>query len=189
LKILIAEDEPGIAETYQKILEDRGHLIRVASDGKECLRAYENAVAKLPKDTEDYLANHPPFDAVVLDYRMPVMNGLECARGILGINKHQRIIFVSAYVMSTLKESVKQLHMATELIQKPIDLDEFADIIEDKRIYEELKKINVKINTIKEFNPTHEQLVDLLDGLSRLRASMDKDKKDNQKAPKLSPVS
>jgi CheY-like chemotaxis protein len=177
MKILIAEDEPGIAETYQKILEDRGHIVKMTPDGSQCLRAYEDAVAQLPKkDTEEYLANHPPFDAVVLDYRMPVMDGLECAKAILAINKHQRIIFVSAYVLSTLKESVKHLHMATELLQKPIELDDFADLIEDKRIYEELKKINVKINKIKQFNPTHQQLVDLLDGLKRLRA------RHNQKA-------
>jgi CheY-like chemotaxis protein len=169
LKILIAEDEPGIAETYQKILEDRGHIVKTTSDGKQCLRAYEIAMAELPNDNEEYLAKHPPFDTVLLDYRMPVMDGLECAKRIIVINKHQRIIFVSAYVMSTLKESVKQLHMVTELVEKPIDLDDLADLIEDKHVYEELKKINVKINKIKQFNPTHEQLVDLLYGLIRVR--------------------
>jgi CheY-like chemotaxis protein len=169
LKILIAEDEPGIAETYQKILEHRGHIVKTTSDGSQCLRAYEDAVAELPTDNEDYLAKHPPFDTVLLDYRMPVMDGLECAKRIIVINKHQRIIFASAYVLSTLKESVKNLHMVTELVQKPIELDDLADLIEDKHVYEELKKINVKINEIKEFNPTHEQLVDLLHGLIKVR--------------------
>ena len=40
----------------------------------------------------------PPFDAVILDYRMPRKDGLEVAKEILELNPRQRIIFASAYV-------------------------------------------------------------------------------------------
>ena len=39
-----------------------------------------------------------PYDAVILDYKMPDRNGIEVAKEILAVNSHQRIIFVSAFV-------------------------------------------------------------------------------------------
>jgi DNA-binding response OmpR family regulator len=39
-----------------------------------------------------------PYDAVILDYKMPDRNGIEIAKEIQAINSHQRIIFVSAFV-------------------------------------------------------------------------------------------
>jgi hypothetical protein len=38
-------------------------------------------------------------------------------------------------------------------------------LIEDKEIYKELEKLNVDVDIIKAVNPTHEQLVDLLERL------------------------
>jgi CheY-like chemotaxis protein len=93
MKILIAEDESGIADTYQRFLEGRGHQVIMTKDGMQCVKAYKHTMAKLP-DKSEYLTNHLPFDAVVLDYKMPTMAGLEAARLILEANKHQRIIFV-----------------------------------------------------------------------------------------------
>jgi hypothetical protein len=59
--------------------------------------------------------------------------------------------------------------VVVELLQKPFDLEVMADIVEDKRVYEELKQINVNVRAIKELNPTHEQIRDLLQGLKKLR--------------------
>src|SRR6185503_1135787 len=156
MKILIAEDEPGIQEVYQLSLENRGHNVTVTNNGKECTDFYAKTLASLPESSESYLTEHPPFDAVILDYRMPIMDGMDAAKFILGKNPHQRIIFASAYVLSTLKESVKQLHAIVELIQKPFELDELIDIVEDTEIFGELGKINVNIGALKDFNPTHE---------------------------------
>ena len=74
----------------------------------------------------------PPFDAVILDYRMPKKDGLEAAKEILELNPRQRIVFASAYVKETLEDSVKQLKQVVELMQKPFEADTLADTIEDK---------------------------------------------------------
>jgi len=37
MKILVAEDELGIAETYMVILQGRGHDVTVTHDGSECM--------------------------------------------------------------------------------------------------------------------------------------------------------
>jgi len=169
MKILIAEDEVGIAETYLVILEARGHDVTATSDGAECLKVYKDTIAALDDDSEEYLSRNPPFDVVILDYRMPKMDGLEAAKFILEANKHQRIIFASSYVMSTLQESVKQLHAVVELLQKPFELEVMVDIIEDKTVNKELEKINENVKAMNEPDSI-EQLRELLQGLKKLNS-------------------
>src|SRR5712692_9313750 len=162
MKILIAEDEESIAEAYRLALEFRGHEVTMAQDGAQCIERY-TAVCSASENRD------APFDVAILDYRMPKMNGLDVAKEILKLRPNQRIIFASAYVRETVVESVKQLRMVVELLQKPFELDVLVDTVEDKSIYEELKKLNVDIKRIKNWKPTHTQVRDLLDGLLRLR--------------------
>jgi CheY-like chemotaxis protein len=82
---------------------------------------------------------YSPFDAVVLDYRIPGKDGLYVAKEILELNPEQRIIFASAYVKETLEDSVKKLGTVVELIQKPFDADVLVDTIEDKEAQEGVK--------------------------------------------------
>ena len=89
------------------------------------------------------------YDLVILDYKMPGMNGMDVAKEILAVNPHQRIVFASAYVKETLQESVKQLKQVVELIQKPFSLSQLVDAVEDKEVYEELKSLNLDVNRIK----------------------------------------
>jgi hypothetical protein len=56
-----------------------------------------------------------------------------------------------------------------ELIQKPFEIDQFVDLVEDKGIYSALKKLNVNAKKIKDLNPTHQQVQDLLEGLRKLQ--------------------
>ncbi len=169
MKILIAEDEPNISMLYRIALESRGHEVTVAADGEECVRQYRNSTAIThSKDTSESLAA-PPFDAVVLDYRMPKMDGMDAAKHILGLSPKQRIIFASAFVKETLMDSIKELDQIVELVQKPFEIDVLVDTVEDKTIYLQLERMNVDIKNLKGWDPTHAQVRDLLDGLLKLR--------------------
>ena len=106
-----------------------------------------------------------PFDAVILDYQMPKIDGMEVAKEILAVNCHQRIIFASAYVKETLVDSITNLKLVVESMQKPFGVNTLIDIVEDKNVYCELQKLNVDIGVIKALNPTHEQVIDLLQRL------------------------
>lgn len=159
MKILIAEDEHDILMLYKIALEARKHEVVITDNGEECLKVYHEALKRMPA------SDGSPFHVVLLDYRMPKKDGMEVATEILTVNPHQRIIFASAYVKDTLVDAVKQLKQVVELIQKPFGLDVFISIIEDKEIYGELEKLNARIQQIKEHEPTHEEISDLLDGL------------------------
>jgi response regulator RpfG family c-di-GMP phosphodiesterase len=100
---------------------------------------------------------------------MPKKNGMDVATEILSIVPKQRIIFASAFVENTLKDSIKNLKQIIELMQKPFSLQMLVDTIEDKEIYYELEKLNVDIKNLKELEPTHAQVRDYLDALKKIQ--------------------
>jgi len=166
MNVLVAEDEKDISTLYKVALEERGHRVTITNNGSECLRVYNKELQDIPLNT-DPSKHIQPFDAVVLDYKMPKINGMQVAKEILAVNPHQRIIFASAYVKETLMDSLQQLNQIVELLQKPFGPDVLADTIEDKEIYLELKKLDVNIDDIKAAGLRHEQLRDILDILKK----------------------
>jgi CheY-like chemotaxis protein len=166
LKILVAEDSGDTAMFYKYSLEERGHQVTITSDGEECLKVYHEKLQKvtLHSDATDHIQ---PFDAVILDYNMPQMNGLEVAKEIFAVNRHQRIIFASAYLKDTLLESVEKLNRLVEVLNKPFGKQELIDTIDDKSIYSELEDMEIDIDLIKEADLRHEQLKDVLEMLRR----------------------
>jgi CheY-like chemotaxis protein len=171
MRILIAEDESDISHTYRVALESRNHDVNIANDGISCLRIYRDELANRRSSSSDKSTKYnnianakgsppsatSPFDVVVLDYKMPGKDGMEVAKEILTINPDQRIIFASAYVKETLENSVKELKRVVELLQKPFEIQAFIDTIEDKQVYEELKKIMINIRAIDYDNTSSEQ--------------------------------
>jgi CheY-like chemotaxis protein len=168
MKVLIAEDNPDTRFYYDVLFEKYQHVLVSARDGLECLRIYHDEFENVRLQT-DAMQKIQPFDAVVLDYKMPGRNGLEVAKEILAVNPHQRIIFASAYVRDILMEAVRQLRQLVELVQKPFNERQFIDILEDAEVYRELRDFDVDINQIKLGQFRHEQLSKLLDILNDLR--------------------
>ena len=172
MKILLAEDNQEISTLYNITLGPRGHRVTVTNNGEECLQVYHRELQNVTLNTNP--SDHvQPFDAVILDYKIPKINGIEVAKEILAINSHQRIIFASAYVNDILVYSVQQLNQPVELLQKPFGQDELLDTIEDKEIYSELQKLNINIDDIKAANLRHEQLRGILEVLRNTRQEMD----------------
>jgi CheY-like chemotaxis protein len=161
MKILVAEDEDSIAKLYQITLQSRGHEVTITSNGLECWKEYQSRSA--PKDPQ------PPFDAVILDYRMPEMNGFETAKKILKLQPKQRIIFASAFMKQTLVDAINKFGIVAELLYKPFEIDRLVDAVEDTYIYSQLQSLSINVGDIRSWNPSHEQLSDLLDALLRLK--------------------
>src|SRR5919205_1304401 len=168
MKISIAEDDKDTASSYKVALEERKHQVVITYTGEDLLKIYHEELQKVKSNT-DATKHIQPFDVVILDYKMPKMNGMEVAKEILAVNPHQRIIFASAYVKETLEDSIKQLKKIIELMQKPFGENALIDTIEDKEIYSELQKLNVNIEYIKSANFRHEQLTTLLESLRKLQ--------------------
>ncbi len=169
MKILIAEDENDLRTQYTDFLEQNNHQPITTKDGQECVSVFSEEYQKWSASKGDDISSISPFDVVILDYQMPNKNGLEAAQEILALAPKQRIIFASAYVENTLKDSIYILKQIVELMQKPFGLQALVDTIEDKGIYEELEKLNVDIKNLKDLEPTHAQVRDYLDALKKIQ--------------------
>lgn len=149
MQFLVADDDVAAAEMYRVALEAGGHIVTVALDGQECLQSYNEAISRM-RQAGKRPSNNQPFDAVVLDYKMPLVDGLQVAKEILKNNAAQRIVFASAYVKETLMDSVKELNQVMELIQKPFEPDVLVDLVEDTTTFSSLTDLNLTVvNMVK----------------------------------------
>ena len=130
------EDDSDTASLFRHLFEAKGYRVTIARTAEECLKIYSKSLQKFPRGTL-------PYDAIILDYNLPDRNGLEVAKEILAISPHQRIIFVSAFVENTLSYSIKELNIPVEVLQKPVSNDVLMNTIEDKEIYDELKRLGL----------------------------------------------
>ena len=147
-------------------MEKAGYEVIAVDNGEDCAKAYIEEFHKLKVSKGEAPTNtsthwNQPFEAVILDYNMPQLNGMEVAKEILAVNPHQRIIFASAYIQETVKDSVKELKQVIELLQKPFSYQVLLDTVSDKQIYNRLKKYNVNIGLLKRAELSHEQLVEV----------------------------
>ena len=81
IKILLVDDEEHIRLLFKEELEEEGYSIGLASNGFEALEMLKTS----------------QFDLVVLDIKMPGMNGIQTLNEIKKLNKEQRVILCSAY--------------------------------------------------------------------------------------------
>jgi response regulator RpfG family c-di-GMP phosphodiesterase len=107
-----------------------------------------------------------PYDAVILDYRMPDRNGLEVAKEIIMNNCHQRIIFASAYVGDTFSKSIKKLKIPVEILEKPVSNKVLVDTIEHRKVYQQLRNRHINPKAFRKASLSHEQLKTISDILS-----------------------
>jgi CheY-like chemotaxis protein len=81
IKILLVDDEEHIRLLFKEELEEEGYAIGLASNGFEALE----------------ILQADRFDLVVLDIKMPGMDGIQTLNEIKKLNKNQRVILCSAY--------------------------------------------------------------------------------------------
>ncbi|HXH11724.1 MAG TPA: response regulator [Alphaproteobacteria bacterium] len=113
LRVLIAEDEGLVATGLKAQLKAIGHqVVGMARDGEE-------AVA---------LAATAQPDLILMDIRLPRLDGLEAARRILQVRRIP-IIFVSAYSEATLAQAASEIG-GFAYLRKPVDRLDLLPAIE-----------------------------------------------------------
>lgn len=112
MKILIVEDEIGIANFLKQGLEEEGYTILVANDGKKGLE----------------LALSQKVNLILLDWILPEITGIEVCKSIRKTDTTTPIIFLTA--KDTVQETIEGLKAgANDYMKKPFSFDELVERI------------------------------------------------------------
>ncbi|HID77979.1 MAG TPA: response regulator [Planctomycetaceae bacterium] len=110
--VLIVDDEGNMRESLAAILLDEGYEVATASTGEEAVR----------------LCDQREFDVVLMDVRMPGMDGMEVFRHIRRHRRGVRVILMSAYSVEGLKEAALA-EGAIAFLSKPLDVEKLLRLI------------------------------------------------------------
>lgn len=116
MRILIADDEPLIKRSLERVCMKRGHEVAAAMDGQQAVELWQK---------------HDP-EIVFLDIRMPKLTGLEVLKQIKK-NKATKIILISATPLDFQNEKLSDLGV-DRFVKKPFtDIEQL--IIQAEELY------------------------------------------------------
>ena len=115
-RILVVDDETNMRTTLADILGDEGYDIDTAVDGLSAVEMCEKQ----------------SYDVVLLDVRMPGIDGVETFRRIRRHSEAVRVVMMSAYSMDDLKRSALE-EGAIAFLSKPLDIENVVGLIQDVR--------------------------------------------------------
>ncbi len=111
-KILVCDDEKGVRESLRLILSDKYDLL-FAENGKE---------------TMDLLQDNPDIKAILLDIKMPEINGMDTLKQIRASNNDIAVIIITGYQsVETASQSINT--GATYYITKPFESKTIIDTV------------------------------------------------------------
>ena len=112
-EILVVDDQPGILETLSDILEAKGYGVATASDGFTAIRK----------------AKEKKFDLILMDIKMPGINGVQTFREIKKIAPATAVVMMTAYAVEDLiREAIEE--GAYTVVYKPFDTQKVIQTIE-----------------------------------------------------------
>jgi len=113
-KVLLVDDETDFVETLVKRLRKRKLEVSAASSGKEALDSLSNS----------------PCDVVVLDVKMPDMDGIETLRRIKEIAPSVEVIMLTGH--ANVEVAIQGMELgAFDYLMKPIDIDDLLYKLQD----------------------------------------------------------
>lgn len=121
--ILIVDDDEGMLKTLNYILTDKGYEVVTLNNGFKAIE----------------LIKERAFNVVLIDIKMPGMNGVEVLKEIKSLAPETHIMMITAYTMHKLVGEAKK-EGAQVILPKPLDIDKvlsYADGLKSKEPLEQ----------------------------------------------------
>ena len=133
-KILLVDDEVEFTENMSRLLENRGYRVTAVNGGDDAIRALDRE----------------KFDVMVLDLKMPGMDGMTTLKEVKKLNLFTETLILTGHgTIETTREALKL--GAYDYLTKPCEIDELVEKIEgawEKKSDEEKKDMQDKISKI-----------------------------------------
>jgi DNA-binding NtrC family response regulator len=111
-KILLIEDDPGIADTLRRVLVEEGHEVAVQQRG-------DDGLARAAADV---------FNVVITDLKLPGLNGLELVRQLHAAQPRLPIILITAF--GTTETAIEAMKLgAYDYLLKPFDIAPMLELV------------------------------------------------------------
>lgn len=127
--LMLVEDESDILFAFKTILISEGYNVDTFTDSFEALKHF----IKL---------NRPYYDLVILDIRMPGMNGIQLYQKLKRIDGDVRVIFATALDAAQELVSIMPDLNSVQIIRKPIDAKDFINLVKKAVTYVPMKVTN-----------------------------------------------
>jgi DNA-binding NtrC family response regulator len=113
-RVLVVDDEPLIRWSLSETLAERGLQVTEAADGRSAIAEVEHAV--------------PPFDAVLLDLRLPDVNDLSLLASVRHSSPRSRVILMTAFGTPEVLQEARDLGVF-RVVNKPFEVGDLADLV------------------------------------------------------------
>ena len=135
-KILVVDDESGIRRVFKDILEHESYKFDEAADGAE-------AVAKVKQNK---------YDAIIMDIKMPRMDGMEALEQIQELAPDTPVIMISGH--ADIELAVQAVRRgAFDFVSKPLDLQRILitlrNALDKSTLITETKVLKRKVSQVK----------------------------------------
>jgi len=115
-RVLIVDDDVSFADSLSDILQEKGYKAVALNSGEEALKTVKEIF----------------FDVILMDIKMPVMDGVETYKRIKKISPQTVVIMMTAFsVEDLIKDALKE--GAYGVLYKPLDIDRVVKMIEAVR--------------------------------------------------------
>ena len=127
-KILIVDDELSVRQSLHEWFLEDGFAVETAEDGAEALHKMDGG----------------PYDIILLDLKMPGMDGITVQKRIREVDKDACVIILTAY--ASVETAVEALKLgAFDYVTKPIDPDDLSHLVRNALRQRELSEENLRL--------------------------------------------
>jgi len=113
-RVLLADDEVDFTENTKTLLEHRGYDVTAVNSGDSAIRAL----------------GQEKYDVMVLDLKMPGMDGISTLKEIKKLNFYTQILVLTGH--GAINTALEAMELgAYDYLTKPCDIDELTEKLED----------------------------------------------------------
>jgi len=139
-RIMIVDDEQSVRSSLREWFLEDGFEVETAEDGLDALKKLDSG----------------PFDLMIVDLKMPRMDGITLQRRLHEVDPGGTIIILTAF--AAVDTAVEALKLgAFDYVTKPVDPDELSHTVrralEQKRLTEENVRLREKVSELSSSSP------------------------------------